>query len=114
MLYLGVYWSGAELTHVTGKEEWKYLIIEEGVMALVRRKVGDKVVDWGQVFEEKQSPEEVPERGKGGTVIILSALRAVTDLSGLRGERRASVVLCGPRLHFMACCRSLSVWEKTA
>lgn len=114
MIYLGVHWSGAELTHVTGKEEWKYLIIEEGVAALVRRKVGDKVVDWGQVFEEKQSLEEVLERGKGGTAIILSALRAVTDLSGLRGERRASVVLCDPRLHFMACRRSLSVWEKTA
>lgn len=30
MIYLGVHWSGAELTHVMGKEEWKYLIIEEG------------------------------------------------------------------------------------
>ena len=52
-------------------------------------------------------------RGKGGTTVILSALRAVSDLSGLREERRASVVPCDPRLCFMARCRSLSVWEKT-
>lgn len=51
--------------------------------------------------------------GKGGTVVSLSALQAVSDLSGLRGERRASVVPCDPRLCFMACYRSLSVWEKT-
>lgn len=53
------------------------------------------------------------ERGKGGTADILSALGAVSDLSGLREERRASVVPCDPRLCFMACCRSVSVWEKT-
>ena len=46
-------------------------------------------------------------------MVILSALRAVSDLSGLREERRASVVPCDPRLCFMARCRSLSVWEKT-
>lgn len=73
----------------------------------------DEEVDRAQVFEEKQRLEEVQRRGKGGTAIILSALR-VTDLSGLREERRASGVPCDPRLCFMACYRSLSVWEKTA
>lgn len=51
-------------------------------MVVVRRKAGDEKVDWAQVFEEKQRPEEVQQKGKGGTAIILSALRAVTDLSG--------------------------------
>lgn len=74
----------------------------------------DEEVDWAQVFEEKQRREEVQQRAKGVTAIILSALRAVTDLSELRGERRASGVPCDPRLCFMAGCRSLSVWEKTA
>lgn len=57
--------------------------------------------------------EEVLERGKGGTADILSALGAVSDPSGLREQRRASVVPCDPRLCFMACSRSVSVWEKT-
>lgn len=83
-------------------------------MVVVRHKAGDEEVDWAQMSEEKQRLEEVRRRGKGGTAIILSALRAVTDLSGLRGERRASGVPCDPRLCFMACSRSLSVWEKTA
>lgn len=56
-------------------------------------------MDWARVCEEKQRLEEVQRRGReGGTAIILSALRAVTDLSGLRGERRASGVPCDPRL----------------
>ncbi len=37
----------------------------------------------------------------------------MSDLSGLREERRASVAPSDPKLCFMACCRSLSVWEKT-
>lgn len=77
---------------------------------VVRRKSGDEKVDWAQVLEEKQRLKEV----QGGTAIILSAVRAVTDLSVLRGERRASGVPCDPSLCFMACSRSLSVWEKTA
>lgn len=55
------------------------------------------------VGEKKHRGEEVVERGKGGTMVILSALRAVSDLSGLREQRRASVVPCDPRLCFMAC-----------
>lgn len=66
--------------------KWKYFIIEKGVVVVVRHKAGDEEVDWAQVFEEKQSLEEVQRRAKGGTAIILSGLRAVTDLSGLRGE----------------------------
>lgn len=57
----------------------------------------------GRLCEDKQRRKEVPVRGKGGTAIILSDLRAVSDLSGLREESRASVVPCDPRLHFMAC-----------
>lgn len=53
------------------------------------------------------------ESGKGGTAVILSALRAMRDLSGLRQETGASAVPCDPGRCFMACSRSLSVWEKT-
>lgn len=57
----------------------------------------------GQAFEEKQRPEEVQWGGaKGGSAVLLSALRAVTDLSGLGGERGASAGPCDPGPAFMA------------
>lgn len=45
-----------------------------------------EVLGGGGGFEEKQRLEEVQLGGaKGGSAILLSALRAVTDLSGLEG-----------------------------
>lgn len=89
--------------------------LKGGGWGVARHKGEDKaaLMRAGGVGEEKQRWEEVPERAKGGTAVVLSAPQAMSDLSGLRQERRASVVPCDPRLCFMACYRSLSVWEKT-
>lgn len=79
--------------------------ISNNLRGVARQKGEDKAAlrRAGRVGEEKQRGEEVLERGKGGTTVFLSALQAVSDLSGLREERRASVVPCDPRLCFMAC-----------
>lgn len=42
-------------------------------------------------------------RGVREAPVILSAQQAASDLSGLREERRASLVPCDPRLCFMVC-----------
>lgn len=79
--------------------------ISNNLRVEARQKGEDKVAlrREGGVDEERQRGEEVLESGKGGTAVVLSGLRAVSDLSGLREKRRASVVPCDPRLCFMAC-----------